>query len=102
MARNVITWKGEPYISEENIAGEALTPGHLLELNSSGNWVKQTDDAREMLRADLDTAELGVEHRDLRPVGRARRCGLRVECRDRRLELVRAGAAEPQRSVEHA
>jgi hypothetical protein len=36
---NTIFLKGKP-IRKEGIAGEAITPGHLLAINSSGNMIK--------------------------------------------------------------
>lgn len=66
MARNVIALMGSlPVINEEESALEALTPGHLVELTSTGVQ-KNTDDAanvapafvleRDELNGGIDTA----------------------------------------------
>lgn len=61
MARKVITLKGDPIVSEEFTADEALTPGHLLELTATG-VKKQTDDAANVARlVALERDELGKE-----------------------------------------
>lgn len=39
MASKVISLRGEPIIDEQNTASEAITPGHLIEINS-GQWRK--------------------------------------------------------------
>jgi hypothetical protein len=36
---NVITLRGEPIVDEQNEASEAITPGHLIEINA-GEWRK--------------------------------------------------------------
>jgi allophanate hydrolase subunit 2 len=44
MARRVIALKGDPIVNEDEVALAAFTPGHLLELTSTGVQ-KNTDDA---------------------------------------------------------
>jgi hypothetical protein len=39
MASKVIALRGEPIIDEQHTASEAITPGHLIELNA-GQWRK--------------------------------------------------------------
>ena len=66
MARRVIALMGTPIITEDAAAAAAITPGHLVELTSSGTVQKNTDDAanvapdfaleRDELGKDIDTA----------------------------------------------
>lgn len=59
MARSVIALKGDPIINEEDKALEALTPGHLVELTSTGVQ-KNTDDAANVAAAfALERDEIG-------------------------------------------
>jgi hypothetical protein len=37
---NVIKLKGEPIQEEQHAAGEELTPGQLLTINTAGAWIK--------------------------------------------------------------
>jgi hypothetical protein len=39
MASKVISLRGEPIVDEQNTASEAITPGHLIEINA-GQWRK--------------------------------------------------------------
>ncbi len=59
MARKVIALAGDPIVTEDEKATEALTPGHLLELTASG-WKKQSDDAANVAPIfALERDELG-------------------------------------------
>ena len=65
MARRVIILRGDPIINEDEVALEAITPGHLIELTTTGVQ-KNTDDAanvapqfaleRDEVGRDIDTA----------------------------------------------
>jgi len=60
MARRVIALLGDPRITEDWAATEAVTPGHLLELTSTGGVKKQTDDAANVTPMfALERDELG-------------------------------------------
>jgi len=59
MALHKIALRGDPKVSEEFIATEAITPGHLLELDATG-VKKNTDDAANVAAAfALERSELG-------------------------------------------
>jgi len=61
MARKKIVLLGDPIINEEEVALEALVPGHLLELTATGVQ-KNTDDAANVAVAvALERDELGKE-----------------------------------------
>jgi hypothetical protein len=61
MARNVIALMGTPVINEEPSAIEALIPGHLVELTSTGGVQKCTDDAANVAPSFvLERDELGT------------------------------------------
>ncbi len=62
MARRVITLLGQPIVTEDGVAGEAITPGMLVEgqttiMKHSGGTVKSTRFAleREEMGKDIDT-----------------------------------------------
>jgi len=99
-SRRVITLRGTPIINEDNKAGEAIKPGHLLMI-SGGNLIKNTGNAANVARAfalerdefgnDIDTAyatndvvKVGVFHGGQRvlaftPSGQNLAKGARVE-----------------------
>jgi hypothetical protein len=66
MARRVIALLGTPMILEEDKAAEAITPGHLVDYDASGNLVKNASAAdpaartfaleRDEMGKDIDTA----------------------------------------------
>lgn len=61
MARRIIALLGCPEVDEQESALEALTPGHLLELTSTGVQ-KNTDDAANVAAAfALERDELGKD-----------------------------------------
>lgn len=65
MARNKILLKGSPIKDESFAAGEAITPGHLINLNSSGQWVKNTANADDVAPTfALEREEMGKEIED--------------------------------------
>lgn len=65
MASNTIVLRGTPITDEQNTASEAITPGHLIEINS-GQWRKHATAAgaaqaafaleRDEMGDDIDTA----------------------------------------------
>ena len=63
MARTVIALRGMPVIDEQEKALEALTPGHLVELTSTGVQ-KNTDDAANVAAAfvlERDESGQGID-----------------------------------------
>jgi hypothetical protein len=40
MAKRTVKLLGEPIQNEDDKAGEAIIPGHLMTLNGSGDWIK--------------------------------------------------------------
>jgi hypothetical protein len=61
MARTVIALLGDPVINEEDEAAEAITPGHLLNYDSSGNLIKNVTAANQSPAFALERDELGKE-----------------------------------------
>lgn len=58
--RRVIVLRGNPEINEENMAAEAITPGHLVNFNRDGNLVKNTVDGEVVSRSfALERDEFG-------------------------------------------
>lgn len=65
-AKRVIALRGTPIVNEDWEAGEAVTPGHLVTLNSDGEVIKHNDDAsnpaplfaleRDEMGKDIDVA----------------------------------------------
>jgi hypothetical protein len=61
MARRKIVLKGDPIVNEDDAALEAITPGHLIEITSTGVQ-KNTDDAANVAAAfALERDELGKD-----------------------------------------
>lgn len=66
MAKRVIVLQGLPEVNEEDKAAEAITPGHLVNYNGSGDLVKHATAgayaartfalSREEMGKDIDTA----------------------------------------------
>ena len=66
MAKRVIKLLGEPIQNEDAKAAEAITPGHLMAQNASGDWIKHASAStktpaifaleREEMGADIDDA----------------------------------------------
>jgi hypothetical protein len=61
MARTVITLKGDPIVSEEFKALEAIVPGHLLLLNATGLLKNTASGANVAPAFALERDELGKE-----------------------------------------
>jgi len=66
MARRVIALLGGPPVTvEERKAAEAITPGHLLNIDGNGKWIKNTANAANIARTfALERDELGndIDH----------------------------------------
>jgi hypothetical protein len=59
MARTVITLKGDPIVSEEEKALEAITPGHLVMLTATGVQKNTANAANVAAAFALERDELG-------------------------------------------
>jgi hypothetical protein len=61
MAKRVIVLRGDPIVNEEEPATEAITPGHFIELTSTG-WRKNTANAANIAPiVALEREEFGKE-----------------------------------------
>lgn len=59
MASRVIALRGEPIVDEQSKCSEAITPGHLMQLNT-GQWRKHADAGKNAERVfALERDELG-------------------------------------------
>jgi len=62
MARNKIVLMGDPIVTEEEIAIEAITPGHVVMHNGSTGLIKNTGNAANVaFQLALERDELGKE-----------------------------------------
>lgn len=60
MARKVIALLGNPVVTEEDVAAEAITPGHLLAYDGNGELVKHATAAGQAARMfALERDEMG-------------------------------------------
>jgi hypothetical protein len=63
MARKVVKLLGEPIQNEDSQAAEAITPGHLVTFNSSGNLIKHATAGGNAARAfALEREEMGDDY----------------------------------------
>lgn len=59
MASRVIALRGEPIVDEQNTASEAITPGHLIQIDT-GQWRKHADAGLNAQRVfALERSEMG-------------------------------------------
>jgi hypothetical protein len=61
MARKTIALRGDPIISEDWAAAEAITPGHLILLGSAGTVAKNTTASNQVPMFALEREELGKD-----------------------------------------
>jgi hypothetical protein len=76
MARRVIILKGDPIQNEEDQAAEAITPGHLLNFDSSGNLIKNVTAANQARAFALERDELGKDIDQAYAIGDTVRVGV--------------------------
>lgn len=69
MAKRVIKLLGEPIQDEDYKAAEAITPGMLMALNSSGDLIKNTTTGRVIPRFALEREEMGKDIDDAYATG---------------------------------
>lgn len=69
MARKVITLLGDPHVNEESAAVEALTPGHLVMLVSTGVQKNTANAANVAAAFVLERDEMGKDIDDAYAIG---------------------------------
>lgn len=70
MARRVIVLLGTPVLNEDDAAAEAITPGHLVTFDGSGNLIKHNQAGKNAARTfALERDEMGQDIDDAYGVG---------------------------------